>query len=681
MNTDNIKNQMMKLWKDTFHDSDDYIKLIFDSYFNPDYIAYRIKDDKIISALLGVPYFFKSKINPDVSLRGLYLCGLATNPNQRGNGIMSELIEEINQRAADLKFDFTFLIPANEGLFKYYSDRGYSESVFRIKNEYFSTHDFKNEYITKLISHSHDRKLESGTIINQQEVEKQFHHELNYYDTIRILKIKNPDSRILSLISNYISKFESSQHFLMLNHSPEDVAIAADENQISEGSIIIAINQKGEIIGISFLAIGDDDDITVQYYLYDDIAVKLKMLSEIKNLDILPILSSENMTIISSLNPDNIKRTESENQDRDCTINEKSDAENNSIGKSIIQKSGINSSVENDNVNKGDLSKSDRGDLSKFTCDEFDNSMGDIAFKEGDNHQHQEIHSQIKESCSLQTLNSKSIETIQHGNTSTETNYSANISGINVSVEEDLIDNADATQSKGLSNLPSSNDESETNQENEKRYPDQKGLESYVASYTDNLGSVYAEICQDYPAAKRVEDGESGSKAGRRRVDKDFLIHCYDNPFTTEVRAALWSPLYIGGDDRFSALSSVAAVEAPLTIASREHCHAMIRLLNPRDILKLCPSDGERKKYPILVEDLNGNNEIKIVTNSGDYIVNCQITNQNHTNHGYLQEDGIVKITLKELSDILFRRPGSSKIADEALGLPEIPLFIGLMLD
>lgn len=680
MNTDNIKNQMMKLWKDTFHDSDDYIKLIFDSYFNPDYIAYRIKDDKIISALLGVPYSFKSKINPDVSLRGLYLCGLATNPNQRGNGIMSELIEEINKRAADLKFDFTFLIPANEGLFKYYSDRGYSESVFRIKNEYFSTHDFKNEYITKLISHSHDRKLESGTIINQKEVEKQFHRELNYYDTIRVLKIKNPDSRILRLISNYISKFESSQHFLMLNHSPEDVAIAIDENEISEGSIIIAINQKGEIIGISFLAIGDDDDITVQYYLYDDIAVKFKMLSEIKNLDILPILSSENMTIISSSNPDNIKRTESDNQDRDCTINEKSDAKNNPIGKYIIQKLGINSSVENENVNKGGLSKSDRGDLSKFTGDEFDNSKGDIALKEGDNHQQQEIHSQIKESWSHQSLDSESTETIQHGNVSTETDYSSNISGIKVS-EEDLIDNAYATQSKGLLNSPSSNDDSETNQEDEKRHPDQQGLENFEASYTDNLGSVYAEICQDYPAAKRVEDGDSVSKAGRRRVDKDFLIHCYDNPFTTEVRAALWSTLYIGGDDRFSALSSVAAVEAPLTIASREHCYTMIRLLNPCDILKLCPSDGERIKYPILVEDLNGNKEIKIVTNSGDYIVNCQITNQNHTNYGYLQEDGIVKITLKELSDILFRRPGSSKIADEALGLPKIPLFIGLMLD
>ena len=57
MEINEIKRQMKILWKDTFHDSDEYISMIFDNYFKEDLIAYKTEnEDTVVSALLGIPY-------------------------------------------------------------------------------------------------------------------------------------------------------------------------------------------------------------------------------------------------------------------------------------------------------------------------------------------------------------------------------------------------------------------------------------------------------------------------------------------------------------------------------------------------------------------------------------------------------------------------------------------------
>ena len=186
MDINKLKKEMMKLWKKEFHDSDEYIKLIFDNYFQPSYICYREKEGRLIASMLAVPYQFgiahkcadmemknqtlydidaiisndvikndcsknnqheiNEKVNLDKDninngesemLRGLYLCGLVTENDYRGMGIMSEMIEEMNRRAVDMNFDFTFLIPANEGL-KKYTTADMSKHSIRINTNIFA---------------------------------------------------------------------------------------------------------------------------------------------------------------------------------------------------------------------------------------------------------------------------------------------------------------------------------------------------------------------------------------------------------------------------------------------------------------------------------------------------------------------------------------------------------------
>ncbi|MDE6549158.1 MAG: GNAT family N-acetyltransferase [Muribaculaceae bacterium] len=124
------KRDMMELWKNTFHDSSRYIQLVFDAYFNPDN-AFTVYDgDKLIAALLGVEYEFKGSNGCSI-YKGMYLCGLATHPDYRRQGIMGKLMEEAEKSARDRGFVMTFLIPADAHLRDYYQKKGYRTTSFK----------------------------------------------------------------------------------------------------------------------------------------------------------------------------------------------------------------------------------------------------------------------------------------------------------------------------------------------------------------------------------------------------------------------------------------------------------------------------------------------------------------------------------------------------------------------
>lgn len=126
------KRDMMDLWKNTFHDSSRYIQLVFDAYFNPDN-AFTVYDgDNLIAALLGVEYAFQSSDREGCSIyRGMYLCGLATHPDYRRQGIMGNLMEKAEKSARERGFAMTFLIPADAHLREFYDKKGYRTTSFK----------------------------------------------------------------------------------------------------------------------------------------------------------------------------------------------------------------------------------------------------------------------------------------------------------------------------------------------------------------------------------------------------------------------------------------------------------------------------------------------------------------------------------------------------------------------
>ncbi len=133
--SDKERKDMMELWKETFHDSNPYIQLVFDTYYRPEN-AFTVYDgERLIASLLGVEYEFQRKDNEGrkESFKGFYLCGLATHPAYRRRGIMGELMKQAEESAKRRGFAIAFLIPADDHLRRYYERKGYTSTSFRMQ--------------------------------------------------------------------------------------------------------------------------------------------------------------------------------------------------------------------------------------------------------------------------------------------------------------------------------------------------------------------------------------------------------------------------------------------------------------------------------------------------------------------------------------------------------------------
>lgn len=265
MNQTDLKRRMMQLWKDTFHDSDEYVSLVFESYFDPQFAEFEEADGKIIAALIGVPYSFGNSEN---SLRGLYLCGLATHPHYRSQGIMTRLLQNINRKAADAGFAFTFLIPSDEGLRKYYHDREYVNAFYRVIDNYTSLHDFDLEY------HS----------ILAEQKEKVAELKKRYFSNLKCESISasKPGTDVeISALKELIKGIESTQLDLQVLHSDRDIEILIKENAVSNGTIHFVLNNAGKVTAAAFTSISDH--VVDIHKLYStDLASKYKVLDAVK---------------------------------------------------------------------------------------------------------------------------------------------------------------------------------------------------------------------------------------------------------------------------------------------------------------------------------------------------------------------------------------------------------------
>lgn len=259
-----LKYDMMRLWRDTFHDDERYISMIFDSYFNEDLVAYRYEDGRLISALMGVPYRFGGKAddaNDNAAgkyLSGLYLCGLSTVPDKRGMGVMTELIHEMNDRAEKAGFAFTFLIPASDGLAEYYADRCYISSSFMVEDNYVNVHDFRKEYLNNNKSDEYD------------------------FDSTSVKLIADISNETLFDLSKYILRHEVDECPISILHSENDMNNIFADVFNDKGFIAVAQNRENKIKCVAICRV-DDDAIMTKALFADDDLFKYCLLDKIKD--------------------------------------------------------------------------------------------------------------------------------------------------------------------------------------------------------------------------------------------------------------------------------------------------------------------------------------------------------------------------------------------------------------
>lgn len=235
MENDILKRQMMNLWKETFHDSDEYIQLVFDAYFDPDFVEYEERDGRVIASLIAIPYTFG---NDNYAINSVYLCGLSTYSKYRKEGIMTRLLQNIEKKMLEKGFALMFLIPANSGLRRYYHDRGFLNGFYRSVLHYTGIHDFRMEF------HASIMREEKALY----EVKKRYFDHLE----VKIFNKKNllPSSGQYEKMVKFILECEQEQRGFSLFQSKGNLEIVLKEAIVSNGKIGVCYNADDEISGI-----------------------------------------------------------------------------------------------------------------------------------------------------------------------------------------------------------------------------------------------------------------------------------------------------------------------------------------------------------------------------------------------------------------------------------------------
>lgn len=119
---------LISLWHKAFGDDEEYIKLFFDkAYYDCECFA-EIVGDEAVSAF----YLLKCSIKKDGRMyNGRYLYAAATLPEYRSKGLMSKLIKEALDYGKSKALSFIALVPADDGLYDYYSRFGFYQAMYK----------------------------------------------------------------------------------------------------------------------------------------------------------------------------------------------------------------------------------------------------------------------------------------------------------------------------------------------------------------------------------------------------------------------------------------------------------------------------------------------------------------------------------------------------------------------
>lgn len=112
------------LFRVCFQESEEAIRCFFEHRFQKENCVVLIKDYKVVSAL----YLLETRILLEGELiSAYYLYAAATLPEYQGRGYMRKLIAFSNTVAAARGWQYSVLLPANDGLYHYYKQSGYQK--------------------------------------------------------------------------------------------------------------------------------------------------------------------------------------------------------------------------------------------------------------------------------------------------------------------------------------------------------------------------------------------------------------------------------------------------------------------------------------------------------------------------------------------------------------------------
>lgn len=150
-------NQLKKLWKISFGDTDKYIDFIFRNKFDPLNTLVYYTQNKIVASLQMQQYVMRLY---GQTIPFYYLAGLGTHPEYRNKGLMKLLIDKSFEIMRDRKIPLSILVPAEEWLYKYYNKFGFVETFEKGTDEIELKNILKNSRNIEAVFDIFDRKYQ-----------------------------------------------------------------------------------------------------------------------------------------------------------------------------------------------------------------------------------------------------------------------------------------------------------------------------------------------------------------------------------------------------------------------------------------------------------------------------------------------------------------------------------------
>lgn len=263
-----IREGVERLWKETFHDSDEYVQLLFGSYYSRAEVGCVVSQGRMVSSMLGIPYIFE--LDGGEKLRGLYLCGLATDPSYRKHGLMGELLRRMEVHSKNRGYDFMFLIPADEPLRKYYRKFGFEDAFPKWRWSFVGGEALRPD--------SDDRKSRN---VGENPCSARIDYFKSYDSFIENIENSEKCSfHGFSRTFQNLDKLESDSAGCRMLKSEEDLLVATRECFISVGGIYVLSDDESKILGIAYIYI-KEGEVEVYKIVSANEDAKIKLLKRI----------------------------------------------------------------------------------------------------------------------------------------------------------------------------------------------------------------------------------------------------------------------------------------------------------------------------------------------------------------------------------------------------------------
>lgn len=125
---------LQAMWRRCFGDGEEYTAFVFRHLLCPQNILVCSDEEERPQGMLC--QYPMTLSGPGYSCKSAYIFGVATLPEHRGRGISTKLLEAAHRYLKMEKTAASVLVPASEGLFRFYGQRGYQNAFSIVKEHY-----------------------------------------------------------------------------------------------------------------------------------------------------------------------------------------------------------------------------------------------------------------------------------------------------------------------------------------------------------------------------------------------------------------------------------------------------------------------------------------------------------------------------------------------------------------